>query len=343
MDEFSKKFKEYESKSRKTNRNGIIIVIVGLLVFTGLFVYNVYTKKETQKDTEILLDYNNKLIKDSEIKDSIEYVHKIKREDSLKQVLQQVQTKINEIKSETGINKNVIKKIDLLQEKVNTIKSIARDTIIVRYYKRKADGNSVVKAIKSIDEPNFYLHYRDVPNDDGTRKVNALYYGGNVNKDYVDLLRKKLIENKVEIKYLKPFLSARGFEWKQDAMEIGFEKSTSTTNENAKLYIRIYCFKPNEKIKYAIRNKLEAKGFQVKLYPDWTEKPSFFSNQSTVLYYQASNKNKAIFIAKILTDLAKKMPNSKGAVTEFEVKMGDGYGVEENERKELFIIHYNGS
>ncbi len=342
MSQFNEKFKEYESKNKKNNRNGIAIIIVGLLVFAGLFIYNIYTKKEKQKDVEILFEYNNIQIKEKEILDSLKYVQKTNREDSLKQALQDVQNKINEIKNDAGINKAVRKKMDLLQDEVNIIQSIARDTIIVRYYKRKADEDFVERAIKSINDPNFYLHYRDVPNDDGLRKVNTLYYGKNVNKDYVNLLYKKLIENKVGIEHLKPFLSARGFEWKQDAMEIGFEKSTSTTNENAKLFIRIYSFKPNEKIKYAIRNKLEAKGFQVKLYPDWPEKPSFFSNQSTVLYYHSSNKNKAISIARTLTELTKNISTSKGKVIEFVVTMGSGYGVNKDESKELFIIHYKG-
>lgn len=353
MSEFNEKYKQYESNKKKTNRNGIVLLIAGLAIFVGLFVYNIYTEKEKEKDAEIIFQYNNEQIKESEIQDSLKYVDKINRVDSLQEVIKQVQTKIVEIKNDPGINPTVRQKIDSLEVKVNTIQSIAQDTITVRYYKRFADGNNVENTIKSIKDPNFYLEYRDVPNDDSLRKVNTLYYGKNVKEFYVKLLQKRLLENQVKINDLKPYVSARGFEWKQDAIEIGFEKPSSTTEENAKFYVRIYSFKPDKKNKYSIRNKLEAKGFQVTLYPDWPEKPSFFSNESTVLYYHESNKNKAITIAKTLSDLTtqrvlkKSTPinikSKKVISTDFAVKMGGGYGVSEEERKELFIVHYNGS
>jgi len=349
MSEFKDKYKAYESKTKKTNRNGIILLIAGLAIFAAFFIYNIYTAKEKQraaiekqKDADILFQYNIEQIKKNEIQDSLKYVTKISQKDSLKRVIEQMQTEIKEIKNESGINQRVRQKIDLLQVKTNTIQSIVQDTITVRYYKRKADSERVVQAIKSINKPNFNLNYRDVPNDDGLKAVNTLYYGKNVKKSYVKLLHKKLLENKIEIKELKPFVSARGFEWKQDAMELGFEKPSSTTDENAKLYVRVYSYKPNKKIKYAIRNKLEAKGFQVKLYPDWPEKPSFFSDRSTVLYYHKSNKQKAIDIASILTDLTSRMSTTRAVVEAFNVKMGSGYGVSEDENKHLFIIHYNG-
>ncbi|WP_194767493.1 LytR C-terminal domain-containing protein [Tamlana sp. I1] len=343
MNDFNEKFKEYESKNKKANRTAITITIIGLLIFAGLFMYNIYLEKEKQKDEEIIFKYNNEQIKETEIKDSINYIQKIKREDSLQQALKMVQSKINEIKNDKGINNTLRQKINLIQAEVNNIKAIARDTIVVRYYKRKADGNLVEKAIRSINDPSFHINYRKVPNDDGQNKVNTLYFGKNLNKKYVDVLYNKLIENNVQIEYLKPFLSARGFEWKQNAIEIGFEKTASNINENAKTYIRIYSFKPNNSIKIAIRNKLEAQGFPVTLYPDWPEKPSFFSNKSTVLYYHATNKDKAVSIAKTLTELINKMSVNQGAVTDFDVKMGGGYGVGENEKKHLFIIHYNGN
>jgi hypothetical protein len=335
MSEFNEKYREYESKNKKANRNGVILLISGLFIFSGLFIYNIYTKNQKQKDTEIILEYNNIQINEREKQDSIEYANNIKREHSRELALEQVQTKIEEIKKEKGLNNNIKQKINSLQSKVNTMQLISQDTIIVRYYKRKADIDNVEKAIKSVSELNFYLHYRDVPNDTGFNKVNTLYHGSNVKISYVDLLYKQLLKNNLEINK-KPFASARGFEWKQDAMEIGFEKKSSKTDENSKIYVRIYSFRPNKKIKFNIRNKLEAKGFQVKLYPDWPDKPSFFSDESTVLYYHNSNNIKAKLIAETLTVLTKGKPK-------FQYKKGKGYGVSEEEKKEIFIIHYNGS
>ena len=341
MSNFSEKYKEYESRKKKTNRNGIILLITGLIMFSGLFLYSLQTQKE-KKLVEKASAYKDLEIVFIEKQDSILNAKKKKQDNSVKEAIQQVKAEINEIKFSRQVNKTVRKKIDSIEVKLKTIESIA-DRIIVRYYKRKADEEHVEQAIKSISKPNFCLHYSDVPNDNGTIKVNALYYGKNVNENHIKLLKKSLTKNKVDIKYIKPFVSAKGFEWKQDAIEIGYEKQTSTTNENAKLHVRIYGFKSNKKIKYAIRNKLEAKGFQVKLYPDWSKKPSFFSNESTVLYYNKPNKDKAMSIAKTLTDLTRKGSNLIDGVTEFKVKIGVGYGVSEDEKKELFIVHYNGS
>ena len=345
MSEFNEKFKEYEIKNKKKSRTGVALLVVGLIVFAGLFIYNIYTKQEKEEEVTAIIEetsaYSDIEKVAQKINDSIQYLEKKRLKDSVNQIVQEVQTKINRLNHTAGIGDNIKLKIDSIQVKLNTIESIS-DRIVVRYYKRKADGNQVERVIKSFNSPNFYLNYRDVPNDDGSRKVNALYYGKNVDQKHVQLLYRRLKENDKDFQYLKPFISAKGFEWKEDAIEIGFEKPTSTTDENAKFYIRVYGYGTDAKIKHAIGDKLEAKGFQVKLYPDWEKKQSFFSNQSTVLYYDSSNKEKAISIAKTLTDLVKKISYSRRIVKDFDVKRGSGLGVDKDERKELFIIHYNG-
>ncbi len=334
MSDFSEKMKEYESKKKKSNRGIITIIIVGLLVFAALFLYNIQVKNQKRLDTKLLIESNNEQIKQIEKKDSILYTKNVQKEDSIKIALKQVQVEIEKIKQAAGNNTYVLSKIDSLQTKVDNIIVIAADTITVRYYKRKADKGKIEGVVKSIASPNYNLEYREVSNDDGKNTVNSLYYGKNVKKEYVDILYKKLLKSGVKIKYLKPFLSARGFEWKDSAIEIGFEKPTSTTDENARLFVRVYSYKPKGKNRYLIRDKLEAKGFQTKLFPDWREKPSFFSDESTVLYYDKSQKEKALSIAETLAGLTR---------TPFKTRIGAGYGVTREERKTVFIVHYNGN
>lgn len=338
MSDFNEKFKEYESNKKKTNRDGIILIALVLVVFSFLFMYNIYTKKEKRLAEETSA-YIEREIVSHEKQDSILNIEKRKQDDSIKQTIQQLKQEIVDIKSSPDVSSGVLQKINVIENKLYKIESIT-DQIIVRYYKRLADRNMVEKAIKSIAHPNFNLHYRDVPNDDGKTKNNTLYYGKNVKKEYAELLRQRLLNNNIKIDTIKPFLSAKGFEWKKDAIEIGYEKRESQTEENAKLFINIYSYRSNQKIKEAIRNKLEAKGFQVKLYPDWTRKPSFFSDESTVLYYHESQKRKAELIARVISDLVS---------IKFKVKMGSGYGTKSKEvndmlktRDNTFIIHYNG-
>nr|WP_321248045.1 hypothetical protein [uncultured Psychroserpens sp.] len=338
MSTLDEKLKEYQSKKKKTSRNGSVLLIIGLIVFASLFLYNIYTKKEKQE----VVDQTSAYIiieKEAQIaRDSIEYIEKKKIEDSVNQIVKEVQAKVNTLNNSPNLNGNTKEKIELIQVQLNTIKSIS-NRVIVRYYKRRADGNRVEQAIKSIESPNFHLDLHDVVNDDGKRKTNALYYGKNVNINDVKLLVKRLKDNNINIEYLKIFPNSRSKN-NQDALELGHEKPTSVADTNNEFYVRIYGYNTNEKIKYAFKDKLEAKGYGVDIYPDWQEKKSFFSNTSTVLYYDSSNKEQALAIAKLLTRIEISM--SKTKIPIYDVKLGAGYGVGKEEKKELFIIHYKG-
>ena len=334
--EFDQKLKEFESRQKRNNRNFKSIIIAGLLIFIGLYLYNIWIKKEDKAIQDYIVNVQAKEVQEF---DSIQYQRaykeKVKRNDSIKNTLEGFKKELSEIRSVARGNSEVIQRIDHLKDEINTIIAKTTDTIIVRYYKRIADGDVIEKAIKQIDTPYYYIHLKDVYGDDGSTSVNTLYYGENVKKTYVNHLFKALNASGAGIIDSMPFISAPGFEWKKNAIEIGFEKPTSTTNENAKLFIRVYSFKPQKGIKDKILNKLEAKGYQVKLFSDWKkEKPSFFSDESTVLYYNKANRAKANAIAKTL---------SKTTGINFQTRMGGGYGVTEQEKKVLFIIHYNGS
>jgi hypothetical protein len=335
--EFDQKLKEFESRQKRNNRNFKSIIVAGLLVFIGLYLYNIWTKKEGKAIQESIVNEQARTMEepDSTKYQRIEYFEKTKRKDSIKNTLESFQQELLEIKSVARGNPEVIQRIDDLKDKINTMIAKTVDTVIVRYYKRKADGDIIENTIKQIDTPYYYIHHKEVYGDDGSKSVNTLYHGKNLKKSYVDYLFNTLRKNGAGITRKQPFISAPGFEWKENAIEIGFEKPTSTTNENAKLFIRVYSFKPQRGIKEKVLNKLEAKGYQVKLFSDWQkEKPSFFSDQSTVLYYNRANKAKADVIAKTLL---------KTTGIDFQTKMGGGYGVTDKEKKVLFIIHYNGA
>ncbi len=334
--EFDQKLKEFESRQKRNNRNFKSIIIAGLLVFIGLYLYNIWTKKEDKAIQEsIVNEQANKVRGFDSIQYQRIYKDKEKRKDSIKNTLEGFKKELSEIRSVARGNPEVIQRIDHLKDEINTIILKTTDTIIVRYYKRIADGDVIEKTIQQIDNPYYNIDYKDVYGDDGSKSVNTLYYGKNVKKPYVDHLFKALNDSGAGTIDSMPFISAPGFEWKKNAIEIGFEKPTSTTNENAKLFIRIYSFKPKRGIKTKVLNKLEAKGYQVRLFSDWLkEKPSFFSDESTVLYYNRGNKAKADVIAKTLL---------KTTGIDFQTKMGGGYGVTNEEKKVLFIIHYNGS
>ncbi len=334
MSQFDKKLKEFESKSKKSNIGIITMIIVGLIIFAGLYLYNIQVQNE-KRDRELLLQSNSEQLEKLEKRDSINYEKKEQREDSIQKAWKTLKAEIDRIKEVAGSNNDVIYRIDSLQTKVKNVITIAIvDTIVVRYYKRKSDGNTITNIVNSIESPNYKLNYKDVYDDDGTKTVNTLYYGKSVKKEYVDILYNKLIDNGIKIENIKSLKSVRGFEWKKNAIEIGFERPTSKTDENSEITVRLYCYKPRGDVKKKIKNQLEAKGYQVKVFPDWSEKPSFFSDEMTVLYYDSSKKEKAGEIAKILTKLTR---------LKFGTKMGAGLGVTKSEKKSVFIIHYNGS
>jgi hypothetical protein len=335
MDELEKSLKEIEIKNKKSSIVGTLVILAFLGIFALIYLNNIKVKKlKSSHELEIkeVIAVKDNLEEQNAVSLRIIENEKLKS-DSLKAELERVKLQLSSIKRITTTNSVVQNKIINLQENLKSISAFTRDTIIVRYYQRNADGRTIVDVAESIENPYYYLHFRDVYDDDGSKKVNTFYYGENVKKEYVEILYNGLIKNGIALDR-KQFKSAKGFEWKKNAIEIGFEKPTSKTDENADIFIRVYSFRPNQQLKQRIGNGLEAKGYQVTIYPDWDSKPSFFSNTPTVLYYNKANKSKAEEIARILERLTR---------FKFSTLQGNGYGVTDSEKSSLFIIHYNGS
>ncbi|UOB18407.1 hypothetical protein [Abyssalbus ytuae] len=324
MDEIKQKIAEIEAKNRKNNIIYFMAGIAILAIFFSLYFYSAKIKKEKSTQKQLLeLQQKNK---------ELELELTKKRQDSLEKFTQQeikkVKAELSEIKKSTK-DSQVIHYISSIYKTVNNIEQIASDSIIVRYYKRKADGAAIENVINSIKTPHYYLHEKEVSNDNGLTKANTIYYGQFVKRAYVDTLFDKLTKNNIRIDNVLPFKQAKGYQWKSSAIEIGYE--TGTPLGNSSYYIHMYCYKPNEKIKSQIENVLEEKGYQVKAFPNWEEKMPFFSESPTILFYDSTNSGRASEISQMLHTTTR---------VKFQVKKGEGTGIPDNQRKSLFIIHY---
>lgn len=312
------KTKELERKRKKSNLRFLIIIVVSLAVFASLFLNGVLNKnsaKTAEEDIEI-------------IKNQIDVEMSV--EDSLRRELNWAKSKLKRVEA-------VSKEYPIVAQKIENLNaSFTRSNVIpVYYYQRMKDGNRVFDILEDSENPIFQTELVKVYDDEGNKTVNTLYVGKNVKGTYVDDLLEKL-KNDGIILQPAPYISAEGTEWKDDCLEIGFERDPSQPNKNADTFVRIYSYRPDvtNEIKKKIEGKLGAKGYQVRVFPDWKEKPSFFSNQNTILYYDKKNVTQAVEMAAMLTRLTR---------LSFRTKMGAGLGVLEKERDKVFIIHYNGS
>ena len=87
-------------------------------------------------------------------------------------------------------------------------------------------------------------------------------------------------------------------------------------------------------IRLKINAKLKIEGYALDSYTRSFEsgkKPSWFSNNSTVLYYATKSKKSAEKLAAL-------MENFTG--TKFRTQRGAGLGVERDKRKVTFFVHY---
>jgi hypothetical protein len=233
-----------------------------------------------------------------------------------------------------------------IQEEINQLSNSISNNTIVRYYKRKADGDAIQNLIQSMKDPSFSLNLKSVSNDNGRYRVNTIWYGSDVNKVEVYKLIQALKKVKVSIKNMKKFDEKSGYSWKRTAIEIGYEpvKSTKrsltksevatlrTNNNNIKYNVRFYSYNPNERVKSKLATLIKKENYRLKLYPDWEKKPSFFADVPTVFYYDKDTKDVAEKLAATLSDQVKGMT--------FKVQFGNGYGITKEEKKNTFIVHY---
>lgn len=333
-------------KDKRYNFFGLIIILVMISTVASIIIYSQIKKNKENK--ELIAKYELESIENKKLIIELEKNKKLLNE-SIKSLRDKLVTLDNDrTKSTEGEDK--VKAVDedlvSIQEEINQLSNSISNNTIVRYYKRRADGDAIQNLVQSMKDPSFSLNLKSVSNDNGRYKVNTIWYGSDVNKAEVYKLIQGLKGVRVSIKNMKRFDEKSGYQWKRGAIEIGYEpvkptKTSLTTSEvaplrvnnnNIKYNVRFYSFNPNKRVKNKLAILIKKENYRLKLYPDWEKKPSFFANVPTVFYYNKDTKDVAEKLAATLSDQIK-------GVT-FKVQYGNGYGITEKEKKNTFLVHY---
>lgn len=334
MNEIEHKIQEIKSRDRQLR---IIYVLAGIVLvsfFAMVYQYVQNLKLEKEQEAEILelkLE-NQELLKKSEEN----------REKSIKEYTNDEVFKLESLLRQIrdGVSdKSLLQAVDSIEKTIGTLSKIVSDTTIIRYHKMAADGNIIAQVVNDIKEHEFLLDTRKVEKDNRRNKVNTLYYGSFVKQEHVDLLLEGLKRKNFDITSVIPFEKSTEEAWKNTAIELIYEnkevpKINPVANDNEKYVIKMYCFNPNPTLKDSISNFLSKNSYHLKKYPDWIEKPSFFSSRPTVFYYDESTKDKAESIKNNLNRRFKKFG------VQFESLRGGGVGITPEERKNTFVLHY---
>ncbi|MBL4605471.1 MAG: hypothetical protein JKY02_07395 [Flavobacteriaceae bacterium] len=331
MSQLREKILEIENKKR---RYTIKYLIAGLLVF-GAFSFFYISSLLTQiKAQETLTSKTSQLRYLGQGKK----LGELKDEKSAKQLLELEEAL--EFLSATTTDVLTKKGIDSILKRVAIIYQVNSDTVTIRYYKRTADNNTITKAFQSIEGSMFHLDEIKTTNDSSNLKVNTITYGRLVDREYLNLISKTFEKQNIDIIDFRP-LKSKSY---KDAgvIKIFYEapfvpqEDSNTINSGNDFDIRIYSYQPDIEIKKGIQEILEEDNYHVSVFPDWKTRPSFFSTEPTILYYSNQTKEKAIQLANALS-------NQLNNTIKFKISKGYGYGVLEEEKKRLFIIHYLGN
>lgn len=338
MSKLQERISEIEKKKRKTTIKYLIAGIVILGAFSFFYINSLFKQindkeKLIQKTSQ--LQFYGEDIKSGEVKDK-KYNEQLLQ---LKNALEFLRTTTTDPFTKNGI--------DSILEKVNIIYRINSDTITIQYDKRIADGDMVTKAIQSMNHTAFRLEETLVKNDSSRLKVNTVYYGKSINRNILSTLVQKIQEHNIDIVDVKPFRN-KTYEW-DGVVKIFYTEPPSELNKdssltaltplvspNANFDIRFYSYRPDKKTKVVLQKTLKDESYHVSIFPDWKTKPSFFSKESTILYYDDHTKEKAIELANTLNEKLDYKVN-------FKASKGYGYGIVDEEKDNLFVIHYVGS
>jgi len=218
--------------------------------------------------------------------------------------------------------------------------------LIYSDFKRKAN-QKITEQNRELKEVNFaILEYQKKEKEFINIKLDIIDSLNVIATFKIDSIQKelnKLQNNRINYVALKSINSAEkdlkkiSSEIKNAKISRGYRyiKSVSTDNpvllsENRTYYIRMYSYNPEPKIKKSLIKTLQQQKYRVKVYPDWSKKPSFFSKSSTILYYSSKTKKAAEKLQMIL----------KKSGFKFNILKGSGLGISEKEKENTFIIHY---
>ncbi|WP_420572712.1 hypothetical protein [Kordia sp.] len=337
---------EVRKKDKRYNYIILIVILIMIAVIASIIIYT--QNKKNKANMELIAKYEMQFIENERLKqkDSLQTDSITRLVETLRKELARIEKDLNDEDKPREARDVVLQNVNLAQDKLNRITNNVSDNTIVRYYKRKADSPKIKLLIQSMKDPSFTLNLKNVTNDDGRTKVNTIYYSKNVDKDELSDLVEGLLSIGVDIKNIKPFTATNGYEWKNSVIEIGYEATTSVTksitksdlskykatNDHKKYNIRFYCYKPNVKNKKQLTQYIKSLSYNLKVYPDWKKKPSFFANTPTIFYYSDKSKKEAY---ELKNQLNKKIRGLK-----FELQRGNGYGISKKELDNTFIVHY---
>ncbi|AXG70522.1 hypothetical protein KORDIASMS9_02762 [Kordia sp. SMS9] len=339
---------------KKDKRYNYIVMIVMALMAAFIVTVIVYDQ-QVKKQNDVILKSRVTIdqLKTKELENEFLRERDSIRTDSITGLVTTLRQELSVIKKQLAKNNRsnseqavVMANINLAQDKLNQITNNISDNTIVRYYKRKADGNRIEDLIQNMKNPSFRLNLKDVPNDNGRYKVNTIWFGADVNRVEVSKLIAALKKIGVRISNVKEFDNPKTKDWKKAAIEIGYApvnssstklsesevKNLRVNNNNIKYNVRFYSYKPDQRIKNRLTTLIKKENYAIKVYPDWKKQYSFFSKVPTVFYYDKDIKDIAEKLAATLSSYVK-------GVT-FKAQFGSGYGIKQNEKKNTFIIHY---
>jgi hypothetical protein len=351
---------EVRKKDKKYNYITLIVILLMISVIAFIIIYS---QDKRHKSNEVRIDsmgLENKEKQELIEKYQFEFIenNRLRAQDSLRtdsitslvttlrDELAIIERDLNNESTPRNYRATALANVNLAREKLNRITNNVTDNTIVRYYKRKADGSRIERLIQDMKNPSFNLNLLKVTNDNGRYKVNTIWYGADVNKDEVYQLVDHLLKIGVRIKNIKEFDNPSTKVWKSEAIEIGYEGVVVTTksvtqrdllkykseNNNNKFNVRFYSYKPDEKKKRYLALFIKKYNYNLKMYPDWKKKPSFFSSSPTIFYY--SEKSKAA------AEKLKNTLNKTNLGIKFKTKLGNGYGISKSELGNTFIVHY---
>ncbi len=317
-----KKIQNDAENRRKTKKKIRKILVASTILLLGMLAVGLYFKQKKE------IQFNNILytLKKNEIQSKeFEFA-----KDSLKQVTIDSVTRINNSRIDSTIaiveQSNVSK--NEKNESIKSLEGLRLPTTVVRYFKRKADGDLITNTIATLDKSKYQLSIKEsIAVDNNSSGVNTIYFGQNVPKERVKELMAQLNEKEEIITSSKPFQGIGGYDSKNNTIEILYE------THDKKFHVRMYAHRPNTAVKLLLTDFL-GEYYQLKVYPDWKKKPSFFSSVPTVLYYSDRTEYEALHLTNGLNQLLE----SKNV--EFVHRRGYGLGISESDKKNTFIIHY---
>ncbi|KAA3625434.1 MAG: hypothetical protein DWP94_00870 [Flavobacterium sp.] len=323
MSEFQKKIEDIETKDRRSKIYYVIALGLTLLIFA--LIYWAYSR-----ETKVVADTRQEVVKKDMVVNKLDSIKKTdsikKREINVETV--QIRNLLDTLKSTTS-DKEVLRIIKDLENKMIAIDGFSSDSTIVRYYKRKADGDAIEKAIRELNPKGYKLNIKE-PTTNLNARSNTLYYGNKVKPERKDEVLKKLRSKGVKIEKVLPFYM--GYKWKDEALEIGYDyQDPKKLKVNSQYTVRVNSWRENdEEAKSLIKNFLKYHGYNAVAVKTPKNRPRAFSKTPTLHYFDKNLK-------KVAKEIQLAIKN--GMNIELEVQ----YTPVTDRKGGDFSIHYEGN